>query len=226
LQVGFTPEQDALFEAIRTHTSEKGRILWEDRPASRTASHWTALLPLLTGRAYVGGLDPNAGIEHAAGGLTALTLVGQPLGRWGDKELQDYCRRYNIGWVVCRSPETRRRFGQWARKWVDTAPPVAMGGEESGYLFTVPGPRSYALSGSADLLYADCRRIVLADVVPQHVDGRGQLVLSLHYQSGMRVSPSRVHIEPAETDSPGPIPFVRLCVDEHATRVTITWDKR
>jgi hypothetical protein len=81
------------------------------------------------------------------------------------------------------------------------------------------------LTGSADLLRADSRRIVLADVVPRHADGKGEVVLSLHFQSGMRVSPSRVHIEPAETYSPDSIPFVRLSVEEHATRVTITWDK-
>jgi hypothetical protein len=225
LVVGFTPDQEALLEAIRTRTSEKGRILWEDCPAPRTASHWTALLPLLTGRAYVGGLDPDAGIEHAAGGLTDVALAGQPLGRWADKDLQDYCRRYNIGWVVCRSPETCCRFRRWAGQGAD-APPVALGGEEGACLFTVPGPRSYALTGSANFLQADSRRIVLADVVPQHADGKGEVVLSLHYQSGMRVSPSRVHLEPAETYSPDPIPFVRLCLDEHATRVTITWDKR
>ena len=44
---------------------------------------------------------------------------------------------------------------------------------------------------SAQLLHADPQRIVLGDLIPQ----QGRLVLSFHYQAGMRVTPSRIQLE-------------------------------
>ena len=44
-------------------------MLWQDCRGARESSRWTALLPVLTERAFVGGLDDGAGIEHATSGL-------------------------------------------------------------------------------------------------------------------------------------------------------------
>src|SRR5207302_8458974 len=69
LQIGLGQEQRALLEAVESQTTPDARILWEDRPGTRLSSRWTALLPVLTDRAYVGGLDPDAAVEHTATGL-------------------------------------------------------------------------------------------------------------------------------------------------------------
>ena len=81
--------------------------------------------------------------------------------------------------------------------------------------------------GAATWKSADSRGILLTDVVPQAVPGEsaGQVVLSLHYQAGMRVRPTRIRIEPA-FDLQDAIPFVRLRADEPVGRVFITWDGR
>jgi hypothetical protein len=152
-------------------------------------------------------------------------LAGRPLGAWHDAELEGYCRVYNIGWVVCRSPQARERF----RKWGPAEPLAELPGEEGGCLFRVRRPHSFALSGRARLCCADARGVVLADVVPQgdpSEDGAGQVVLSLHYQAGMRVAPGRVRLERDEQSSLDAIPFVRLRVAEPVSRVSITWEKR
>ena len=73
---------------------------------------------MLTGRAFVGGLDPDAGIDHTAGGLIDQTLAGRPLDDWTDADLRDYCDHYNIGWVVCWSDKTAQRFERF-RRWQD-----------------------------------------------------------------------------------------------------------
>jgi hypothetical protein len=84
-------------------------------------------------------------------------------------------------------------------------------------------PASYALKGSrARWLHADSAHIALADVEPNE---NGEAVLSLHYQAGMRVSPSRVQLE-RELDPYDPIPFVRLRLPGPVVRVTITWEKK
>lgn len=228
LQVGLGPTQLAVVETLRARTTEDARVLWEDRRGERLAPHWTALLPILTGRAYVGGLDPDAGIEHTASGLADQALAGRALEDWSSDELRRYCERYNVGWVVCWSPKARARLAAWpdAERTADLPDPA---GGVPGQLFTVRRPHSFTLRGSAQWLRADTHQIVLRNAVPEPGradDGEvGQILLSLHYQSGMRVSPSRVRLERAE-EAGDPIPFVRLRVAEPAALITITWQKR
>jgi hypothetical protein len=89
-------------------------------------------------------------------------------------------------------------------------------------LFSLPrAPQGFILKGRAEWLAADSERIALGDVVP---DG-DEVVLSLHYQEGLRVLPSRVRIE-RELDPRDPIPFVRLRMSGPVTCLTLTWDKR
>ena len=42
-------------EVLKSQTRPTARILWEDRRGSRRTPQWAALLPLLTGRPFVGG---------------------------------------------------------------------------------------------------------------------------------------------------------------------------
>jgi hypothetical protein len=217
LAVGLDAGQRALLASLEAHTTLSARILWEDQRGDRRLSCWTALLPMLSERVFMGGLDPDAGIEHTSMGLCDGVLAGRPLGEWSDEELEKYCRRYNIGWVVCWSEASQARLRTWTRgeptlSWQQPAP---------GWLFTLPRRHGYALAGSVSWLQADAQRIVLSNVIPE----KGVVVLSLHYQAGLRISPGRVRIEP-ELDDLDPIPLVRLLVDEPVARLTITFDRR
>ncbi len=214
LALGLTADQHALIETLQQATTPQARILWEERPGSRETSRWTALLPLWTGRQYIGGFGPDVCIEHAYAGLVGDNLAGRPLAEWSDLELDRFCRRYNVGWVVCWSPGTVARFR--ARR--GASPTATVRDNGTGYLFTLH-PGSYVLKGKANWLQADWQHIVLGEVVPED----GKVVLSLHYQSGMRVSPSRVEIE-RETDPYDPIPFIRLKVPSPVARLVLTWD--
>ncbi len=218
LAIGLSEDRQALVEALRTNTTPDARILWEDLPSANVDSRWSALLPLLTERPFVGGLDPDARIEHTATGLADHALAGRVLTEWTDDELATYCERYNIGWVVCWSVETTKRFEQW-----DVAEKVvALRDERDGTLFKLKRPLSFVLIGSAQWLRADGECIALGDVTPKD----GQVLLSLHYQEGLRVTPSRVRLVRAEALNDR-IDFVRLEIADHrVARVTITWDKR
>jgi hypothetical protein len=217
LVLGLGPDREALVQTLRTHTGTEARILWEDRPVGRDASRWSALLPVLTGRTFIGGLDPEAGIEHSKAGLIKQELAGHPVGRLSDAALEEYCRRYNVGWVVCWSPAAVARFRAWKGGATEVAE-VKDGG--TGYLFRVHREKpSLALEGQAELLHADLHHLTLADVVPAN----GKVLLSLHYQAGMRASPGRVQVEPA-ADGRDLVPFVRLRVSSPVARVILTWD--
>jgi hypothetical protein len=216
-------EERALVELLCQRTDGSARVLWEDLPRDRKASRWPALLPLLTERSFIGGLDAEAAIEHATCGLIAGQLAGRPLAEWTDAELADYCRRYNVGWVVCFSPESRRRFASWPAAGQGHSGPA----DGAPCLFTLKREHNFALEGSARWRSAGPEGVLLADVEPRLAPGaeEGEVVLSLHYQAGMRARPSRIRLEPA-LDPRGAIPFVRLRLKEPVGRVFITWEGR
>jgi hypothetical protein len=249
LTIGLGPEREALVEKLILHTGPEARILWEDMPLPADAPHWQALLPLLTGRSFVGGLDPEGVIEHALVGLRDQLLQDRPITAYSDVALEEYCRLYNIGWVVCWSPASAARLKQWkdgkkrpvaslVTALYDSAPPdTARAGatgsaQARGFLFEIhrddepednDRPRTfwYTLKGQAQVVHADNHHITLSDVVPEN----GVVLLSLHYQTGMRALPSRVQVE-REPDAHDPIGFLRLRVAGAVARVTLTWDDR
>lgn len=219
LTIGLSAQRQELVGQLVQYTTPAARILWEDRTLSRKDSRWAALLPLLTERTFIGGLDPDGTIEPSSICLTNLTLEGRPIATWGDEQLADYCRRYNVGWIAGWSPAVVKRFDGWpgADKLVALHDDAA-----DGWLFRVKRASRFALKGKAELLEANARYITLKNVEPDK--GLGVVVLSLHYQAGMRASPGRVQVDP-EPSGDDLIGFVRLRLAAPAARVTITWGK-
>ncbi len=221
-RIGLGADRENIAAVLKEKTNSQARILWEDRRGPRDGFGWTALLPVLTDRAYVGGLDPDADIEHTAGGLVDQTLAGRPIDDWTDADLQRllHALQHRLGGLLVGEDGAAVR-----------ALPPRGGGDRSG---GGAARRRLRLAGHAApyAVVRPARRRPLADgrLQPRRADGRApgddhQVVLSLHYQAGLRVSPSRIHIE-RHPDSQEAIPFVRLWLDEPAPVVTITWDKR
>jgi hypothetical protein len=218
LAIGLGPDREAVVAAIESHTTREARILWEDRPGQSATGHWTALLPVLTDRSFLGGLDANAGIVHEQELRFAdQMLADRWLRDWTDAELEDFFRSYNVGWVVCWSQAAIERFR--AMKDVEAIATLRDGG--TGSLFAINRRKSYVLKGEAHWLHADSRRIALGDVTP---DENGEVWLSLHYQSGLRAAPGQVQIE--QVPNPNDIRFVRLRLPGPVTRVVLTWENR
>jgi hypothetical protein len=213
LPLGLTVDQESLVARLRSRTDTSGRILWEERSSELEQSCWTALLPVLTDRSYLGGLGPLISIEHGYARLTDQSLAGRQLALWSDAELEDFCRRYNVRWIVVWSPANRDRLQSWS----------GIVGHETlpcGATLLARPPGSYVLKGSAVWHSAEPDRIILTNVVPDD----GKVVLSLHYHGSLRVSPSRVRLE-REPDAADPIPFVRLRLPAPASLVTISADE-
>ncbi|MBN9120580.1 MAG: hypothetical protein J0I06_15745, partial [Planctomycetes bacterium] len=217
LTIGFTPEQKQLLAAIEEHTAPDARVLWDD--ADARGGNWSALLPVYTNRAYLGGLDVDAEIDHGYCSLSDQRLNGRPLAEWTDAELTAFCRWYNVGWVVCRGGRTAER---WARYPAAKAVKRLSEGGQPVVLFVIDRPRSFVLSGSAVWESADARRIVLTDVRP---NADGVIDLSLHAFEGLRVFPSLVKLE-SLLDPTGrdPIHHIRLRAPGPVPRVTLMWE--
>ena len=171
---------------------------------------------MLTERSYIGGLDPDGFIEHSSISLINQVLDGRGIATWSDEQLMDYCRRYNIRWIVAWSPEVIQRFSEWP----DAEKRTELVDEETGWLFEVKRTPNFALKGQAELLEADGQYITLGNVVPH----KGEVIISLHYQAGMRASPGRVQVERAKTGDDS-IGFVRLRLAVPAARVTLSWER-
>jgi hypothetical protein len=217
LTLGLGPQRQEVVETLRAQTSDDARILWEDQPAYVAHGRWCALLPLLTDRAYIGGLAPDGCIEHAFSGLLDQALLGRHISLWTDAELDEYCRRYNVGWVAAWSPAVQARL----RAWKGESAAIPLQDSVPGQLFPVGTRAGFVLKGKARVLSLTRERIALADVVP---DENGVVVLSLHYQAGLRASPARIQVE-REPDPFDLVPFLRLRVPQPTALITLTWDE-
>jgi len=227
LEIGLSTNRKAIVQTLIQHTNADARVLWEDRNATHPSlpfqrggwggSRWAALLPILTKRSYIGGLDPDSFIEHSSISLNQQGLLGRPIGTWSDPELMDYCRRYNVRWIVAWSPAVIDRLTEWP----DAKKVERVQDDVRGWLFEVNRTPSFALKGKADILDADSQSITFGNVEPD----QGEVVISLHYLAGMRASPGRVQVERASSGD-GPVDFVRLRLAVPAARVTLTWERQ
>jgi hypothetical protein len=215
LRIGLSAVRQEVIEVIKSETTTDARILVEDPPSYIANPRWTVLLPLLTERDFIGGLAPDGCIEHAYSGFLEQALLGRPISLWTDSELDQYCGRYNVGWIVAWSPAAVQRFRTWQGEGITLPRHAGL----NAYLFPVRRSFNYVLRGKARVLSWSRERIALADVVP---DEDGVVVLSLHYQTGMQASPPRIQVE-REPDPFDLVPFLRLRVPEPTALVTLTW---
>jgi hypothetical protein len=217
LTFGLSPNRQDLVAILKSNTTPDARILWEDRKLSRKASRWSILLPWLTERYYIGGLDPAGTIEHSSISFIDEALDGRPIGLWSDQGLDDYCRRYNVGWIVAWSPKVIDRL----RAWPGVKKEITVVDDVPGSLFLLHNPPpGYVVRGEAKIVAMSSKHIVLTDVVPTD----GEVVLNLHYVAGLKATPSRVSIERLQCGH-DPIGFIRLKMASPVPVLTIAWDR-
>ncbi len=219
LQIGWTAEQAELIRGLRQWTSPDGRILWEERTSDRHQGSWAALVPVVTGRALIGGLDPDGRLEHSYCACRDGEWLGRRLAEWSDAELAQWCDWYNIGWVVARTAEGVARWQRFpkSRKLLEL--------RERGQplvLFALDRQLSYVLSGAAQWQSADLHRIVLTQVQP---NAHGEVQLSMHWWPQLRVAPSYVRIERLpEPTGRAAVDHVRLLLPGPVPHLVITWE--
>ena len=220
LLVGLGDERERIVEAVLRHTTPDARILWEEPPPDVPGWNWSALLPLLTDRAFLGGLDGGAGVEHGHCGQCADRLNGGALKDWTPADRQRFVARYNVGWVVARSPAaTAWWLADPAARESARLPEGPAGGTAT--LIRLDRTPSYFLTGRGTVERADRTKIVLANVTP---DADGEVTLSFHHQPSLRIAPSSVTQCGGTKDLFDPIPMLKLRVPGPTTRIVIAWD--
>ena len=141
LIIGFSDDQLALMADLRRYTTSDARILRDETPGDRTAWNWSALLPLLTDRAFLGGLDPESGVEYSYCAMCSRQLTGRILNDWSDADLEAFCRWYNVGWVVAGA--RRRWSGGRSSRWRSRSSTAPRGAARSSSTFWTGRIRSY-----------------------------------------------------------------------------------
>jgi hypothetical protein len=212
LELGLGKQREEIVRTIREKSTADGRVLWED--LSDNGSGWTAMLPELTQRPFVGGLSNDVKIDHMHVRLADGKLVGKPIADWSDADLARLVIRFNITRVVCRSPESIERF----RKLPNTAV-VAEFKDKAGVMFALDRRPTYILSGRGTVTQMDWKRVALTDLEP---DENGVVVISLHHHSNWHVTPGYLIVE-KDVDVTDPIPMLRLRLPAPVSRVTMVW---
>jgi hypothetical protein len=214
-EVGLSPLREELVKSIRERSTPEGRILWEERSDIGRGAGWSALLPELTQRPFVGGLTTDACVDHLLVRLQDGKLIGRPMQSWTDEELRLFLVRYNITRIIARTQESVDRLQRFKN-----VSPVFTFQDNAGIMFAVVDlTPSYFLKGQGKITQMDWKRVALADLVP---DENGVVVLSLHHHANWTISPGYVEIE-RDVDANDPIPMLRLRIPGPVARVTLTW---
>jgi hypothetical protein len=212
----------SLVQFLIAHTSDQHRILLEDQlrlwqPVDGESIHWTPLLPLWTGRSFVGGLYELAPIPHNYVSFGDFHLAGRRIDRWSPVELRSFLQTYNVGWVLTWS---RGAAGQFPKSTdvfrrlpfceeVARLPRTSSKQDEQTYfVFRVRLPMSWTLSGTVQSIQQSYNRLVLYGLQPK--DGR--IDLSFHFDPHW-VPSEPVVVEPLFVGS-DPVPLVRIWLDQ------------
>jgi hypothetical protein len=215
LRIGLTPTQAATIQTIREHTDKTARIWWETLCEQQRGESLTPLLPILTDRYYLGGLEARACMEHTQIGLDTLKIGKCPLSEDDPDFPERFFTRYNVGWVVAWSPELIAKL----RETPGVRPIAEVRDNDVGQLFRIDREHTYFLRGQGTVIEASTTRIALGNLVPHD----GAVVLSFHFQPGWRVLPSTVKVD-RDLDPFEAVPLTRLRMNGPVARVTLVWD--
>jgi hypothetical protein len=201
----FNPVEQGLLAWIEETTDTQGRILVEDsgyfdrqsRGLVYFSSYLPSLVPILTGRALIGGPYPYAFIQHHHASFQDAVFLGRPIESYRLEDLQGAFDLYNIRWVICWSGAAKSAFDRYPDFLVPKA--------QIGRFKTYEARRSptYFLSGSGRLSF-DYNTITLEEV---HAQGEG-VVISFHWMETLQAEPA-ARIEPVLLGA-DPVPFIQI----------------
>lgn len=203
------PRSEAFWAALATRVDHSARLLIEaGDDAGASDDGFTAVIrqsaPTLVGVRSEGEQSPWT--------FSAGRLGGRTVHEWTDEELTRFAERWNIGWIVARSPATIARFSRLPFA-VRLPIPERVDGVVA---FALDRRRSYLLTGTGSIGIDEVGDVVLTDVVPDH----SAVVLSLRHYPGWSASPGRITVE-SEVDPYDPWPLIRLRMPGPFARVVL-----
>jgi hypothetical protein len=86
---------------------------WNDRdkkPPKYGEGQYPALLADLTGREFIGGPYPYVFLSYHYADFHDGKFLGKKLSKYSDGAIREAMDRFNIGWIVCWSPDCKNYF--------------------------------------------------------------------------------------------------------------------
>ena len=192
-------DSQAVLEWVKNNTDQTGRILiedinkWTDKPGAYTVyggTRFVQMLPIWTRRELIGGPFPNAFIKHHYADFHDGILTNERIKDFTDKMLDDTFKMYNIGWVVCWSDDSEKRFSSY--------PGVKDKKQFGGlFVFSIERERSFFLEGSGTV-ESEIGYLTLKDVVPE----KRKVVIAYHWVDDLITKPDAELFQVMTGDDP------------------------
>jgi hypothetical protein len=192
------PRADDWWSALAARTDDSARLLTEASDEWPQASEGYLALVRQKAPVLVGVRSEG---EHTPWVFSAGRLGGRSASEWTDDELNRFFDRWNIGWVMARSPTAIARFSRLPSA-VRLPQPFRADGTT---VFALNRKRSYVILGKGRLSMDERGDVIVSDATPD----RNAIVLSLRHYPGWSASPGRISLE-SEVDPYDPWPLVRL----------------
>lgn len=176
-------EQERLIQWIRTRTTPEARILIEDslHPIHIFwRAHLPAILPFLTQREYIGGPIPEGELNHAFANFYNGTLFKKRISEIDRSFLKKYFELYNIGWIICHTPESKKALEKFAQHEVQRELNV---GPFSCYRLTQKG--NFFLKGKGRVRVG-FDHFEISETEPEE----GEIILKYHWIENLKTVPS------------------------------------
>lgn len=198
-------------EQLKVHTTSDARILWEE---TRENATWSPLVAGYAERSLVGGLGraESVLIEPLQVRMVNGMFLGKPMDQWSVSDLDAFARDWNIGWVATFNSTALQRWMSLPGSVVVCDLP------QRGKLIRLERTSSYIREGQARISLLDPRRITFTQLQPVN----GQVIVSLHHHTPMRVLNSKARVETWPQPFDG-VPMLRIRLTEPMERLTIEW---
>lgn len=178
-------ELEQLIGYIKTATSDKARILIENSDFESGhqygRGHFPYILPHLTGRQYIGNDFAYNPTKDSVVSFLSGYLFQQPIGTLDLEYVARRCDLYNIGWVICWTPQAKEFFSRYP----DYFMPDGM--IDQFALYRVNRRPSFFIKGRGTA-QAEMNRIELKNISPQD----GEVIISYHWMKYLKTDPPAI----------------------------------
>jgi len=197
---------EGLVKRILDLTDNSARILIEDSQYLPLSSHFLAVLPLLTGREFIGGPYYGLKLAHRFAAFSDGELFFKKIGEIPIERFMEYMDLYNIQWAFVHSPEAREVLRSHPKHFHPFSSYRHM------EIYRVNREASYFIEGEGDI-HASLDRITITNA------SRGDLVIKYHYLETLKADPPLGLEKHGMLDDP--IGFIKIHNDQGADQITL-----
>jgi hypothetical protein len=192
---------EQLIGYIKTATTNEARILIENSDFESghqyARGHFPTMLPHLTGREFIGNDCATNPTKDSPVSFLCGVLFQRPIETLTLKDVARRCDLYNIGWVICWTPQAKTFFNRYPDYFVPD------GAISQFSLYRVNRKQSFFIKGSG-IVRSEMNRIELKSLAPEE----GEVIISYHWMKYLKTDPPAIMERTMLYDDP--VGFIKL----------------